>query len=333
MRRLSINGLSTPKPTPRVILKNAWHQQQQQGDSGSCRTLKRERHEGDDNRVKEVAGELQREQCWKRKGLVSSRSPSWSVTRRHPHGREADDQQVQTLVDKLQDEYRTNSMINDLEKNGTSNTFSEASRRTIKELGNIELNEFGDTFRTIQSPSCLRFSKAGTVYCLCGKCVLCRRLNKQKKFKDRIGIISNPLFIIIEFQSGECHEPKQWQYDHWKAKDAAVAVRKRNFPWNTDVSLIHSTKNRNRRTDGLLSAARTRITSQPSTWTMLLLGMKEIDTRTCSYCDFKTGKNQGNMSRRADFKLSARSSAVASHEQGKHNFYIPRGKQNFDSDH
>ena len=75
--------LSTPRPSPIVILKNAWHQQQQQGDSGSCRKLKRERHEGDDNRVKEVAGTLQREQCCKREGLVSSRSPSWSVTKSH----------------------------------------------------------------------------------------------------------------------------------------------------------------------------------------------------------------------------------------------------------
>ena len=186
-------------------------------------------------------------------------------------------------MDKLQDEYRTNSMTNDLEKNGTSNTFSETSRRTIKELG-IELYELGDTFRTIQSPSCLRYSKAGTVYFLCGKCLL-SSLEQTEKFKDRIGIISNPLFIKIDFQSGKCHGPKQWQYDRWNAKDATIAVRKRNFLWNTDGLLFRSTKNRNRRTDGLLSAASTWITSQPSTWTMLLFSMKEIDTRTCSHCD------------------------------------------------
>ena len=43
--------------------------------------------------------------------------------------------QIQTLVDKLQDGYLTNSIINDLEKKGISHTFSEASRRTIKEMG------------------------------------------------------------------------------------------------------------------------------------------------------------------------------------------------------
>ena len=45
---------------------------------------------------------------------------------------------IQALVDELQDRYRTNSIINDLGKKGISNTFSEASRRTIKDMGNIE---------------------------------------------------------------------------------------------------------------------------------------------------------------------------------------------------
>ena len=57
-----------------------------------------------------------------------------------------------TLVDKLQDGYRTKSIINDLGKKGITNTFSEASRRTIKELGNIELHELGEISKTVQCP-------------------------------------------------------------------------------------------------------------------------------------------------------------------------------------
>ena len=45
---------------------------------------------------------------------------------------------IQTLVDKLQDGYRTKSIMNDLKQDGTSNVFSEASRHKIKEMGNIE---------------------------------------------------------------------------------------------------------------------------------------------------------------------------------------------------
>ena len=46
---------------------------------------------------------------------------------------------MQTLVDRLQDGYRTMSIMNDLKQDGTSNEFSEASRGKIKEMGNTEL--------------------------------------------------------------------------------------------------------------------------------------------------------------------------------------------------
>ena len=92
---------------------------------------------------------------------------------------------IQTLVDKLQDGYRTKSIINDLEKNGISDTSREASRLTIKEMGNIELYESCETFRTIQCPLCLKYSKEGTVYCLF-QYVLCPRLNKQKRSRMKL---------------------------------------------------------------------------------------------------------------------------------------------------
>ena len=91
-----------------------------------------------------------------------------------------------------------------------SNTSSEAPRRTIKEIGNAELYEPGDTFRIIQCPSCLKYSKQGTVCCFCG-IFLMPSTEQTEKVKDRIGIISNPLFIIIEGQSGERHGPKWCQ--------------------------------------------------------------------------------------------------------------------------
>ena len=55
---------STPRSAPRIVLKNTWHeqQQQQQGDLRSC-------------------GKLQRTQCCKRRRLVSSRSPRRHIQR------------------------------------------------------------------------------------------------------------------------------------------------------------------------------------------------------------------------------------------------------------
>ena len=63
---------------------------------------------------------------------------------------------IQKLVDKLQAGYQTKSIINDLEKRETCNTFSEASRCTIKELGNIDLYELGEISKTVQCQTCLR---------------------------------------------------------------------------------------------------------------------------------------------------------------------------------
>ena len=79
-------------------------------------------------------GKLQRIQCCKRRRLVSSRSPS-------SYKDEERITNMQTLVDRLQDGYRTKSII----------------QRSIKahnqEKGNIELFELGETVRTTQCPS------------------------------------------------------------------------------------------------------------------------------------------------------------------------------------
>ena len=50
----------------------------------------------------------------------------------------------------------------------------------------------------------------------------------------------------------------------------------------SDGSLTHNTKSLDGHMDGLLSTASIWTQSKPSMWTVLLLGMKEIGTRTCS---------------------------------------------------
>ena len=129
---------------------------------------------------------------------------------------------MQTLVDRLQDGYRTKSIMNDLKKDGISSEFSEASRRKLKEMGNFELYELGEKVRTTQCYSCLRYSKEGTVYCLCGMC-------------------SDALDVVKQGTHGERHGPEEWQYHHWKAKDATTNIEKRGYStvakrWNADLS-------------------------------------------------------------------------------------------------
>ena len=170
---------------------------------------------------------------------------------------------IQTLVDKPQDGHGTKSIIHDLGEKCISNTFSEASRRTIKDLGNIELYDLGEISKTVQCPSCLKYSQKGTVYCLCGILVMLS-LEQTEKIKNRIEIISNPLLNHKKGQSGERHGPAPWQYDHWKAKDATANVHKRGKNSIVHRLLTHNTQSLNGHMDGLLSTASTWTTSKPS---------------------------------------------------------------------
>ena len=118
--------------------------------------------------------------------------------------------------------------------------------------------------------------------------VRCLRLIKQK-IKNGIDVISNPPYVIKEFHIGERNGPEQWRYDHRKAGDATEGSKKNTMsPLNRCGSPIFHPKNRNCCTIGLLLSASTSTTSKPSTWTTLLLGVKEIDTRTCSSFGTKT---------------------------------------------
>ena len=121
---------------------------------------------------------------------------------------------IQTLVDQLQAGHQTKSIINDVVKKGICNTFSEASRRTIKELGSIALYELGEISKTVPGI----FKRRN---------ILCLRQNETRKIKNRFEIMSNPLYSIKEDDSrGPRHGPQQWQYDHWKAKDATGRLRR-----------------------------------------------------------------------------------------------------------
>ena len=175
---------------------------------GSFRKLKRERHEGDDNRVKEAAGNCSENNVVREEDSFQVDLRVHRVSQDSIYKDEERMTKIQTLVGKLQDGYRTKSI---------SNTFSEASRLTIKEMGNIELYESCETFRTIpkkeQSTAYWNMSYAS--------------LEQTEKIKNEIDIFSNPLYIIKDGQSGD--GPAQWQNDHWKATDATRGVKKRNL--------------------------------------------------------------------------------------------------------
>ena len=75
--------------------------------------------------------------------------------------------------------------------------------------------------------------------------VLRLRRNRQKRSKNRFEITSNPSHFIKETHSGGRHGPEQWQYDHWKARDATKGLTKRGYDsivhrWLTDPQFQES---------------------------------------------------------------------------------------------
>ena len=88
------------------------------------------------------------------------RVSSLQMTPTHSHSsRSSSSRHSRKEVDKRQTGYQIKSIINDLEKRGKSNTFTGASWRTIKELGNIELYKLGEISKTVQCQTCLSCSK------------------------------------------------------------------------------------------------------------------------------------------------------------------------------
>ena len=159
-----------------------------------------------------------------------------------------------SLVDWMQEGSRFKSIQKDLKQEGVSNVFSEASRRAIKDMGNIELYELGETVRPTQCPTCLRRSTEETVYCVCGKCLM-PSPEQTERIKNPIDIIADLVYVVKRGVRGVRHGPENWQYHHWKAKDAPKTTRKEGTqPSGRDGKKTHHIEKLNRYMDELSSS-------------------------------------------------------------------------------
>ena len=132
--------------------------------------------------------------------------------------------EIQELVDKLRSEYQTESVRRrDLSKKGNFNRFSEESKRTIQTLGNIELYELGENFKTIQCQACSKYSPEGLFFCLCGVCLM-PSLEQKRTIKSQFEILSIPYYVV----KTDCSRGARYEYDHWKAKDAKRPPEKKD---------------------------------------------------------------------------------------------------------
>ena len=227
---------------------------------------------------------------------------------------------------KLESTPNQSSMI--WERKDTCNTFSEASKRTVKELGNIELYELGEISKTIQCPTCLRYPMEGTVYCTSGVCLM--PLPEQtRKITNRFETMSNPFYSIKKrIPEDQDTDLSNGSNDHWKAKDAkkkdaeadmtpscidGIQTRQyRESQWN-----IGWTEEYCRYLDYLLTVDIKYIATWPERsryHNMLVLKLQD-------------GKDSVKMSKRDDFNLAARSLVILGHQEGRGNLHLPKSKK------
>ena len=159
-------------------------------------------------------------------------------------------------------------------KKGKSNAFSEAPRRTIKEMGNIELYELGETVRTTQ---CFSNSQRKSRIELTSYQILCT--SSKEVIQEN----------VVDQNSGNTTIRKQEMQQKEPRKETIRQL-------NTDGAQILHTKNRNCRTVGLLSTASTSTTSKPSTWTTLQLWEERDGYQNMLVLRYKDGKDHGKMS-------------------------------------
>ena len=103
--------------------------------------------------------------------------------------------QIQELVDKLRTEHQIESITADLEKKCKFNRFSDASKRAIRELGNLDLYELGEVSKTVQCQVCFRHASEGLLYCPCGVCLM-PSSEQKRKIKTQFEILSAPFYSV-----------------------------------------------------------------------------------------------------------------------------------------
>ena len=102
---------------------------------------------------------------------------------------------IRDFMKTLRTEYRRESVIADLSKTGELNTFSEESKKTINNFGQMELLELGEVSTKIQCPSCAKYWPQGVCDCTCGTCFRPSK-EQMRKIKDQFEILSIPYYIV-----------------------------------------------------------------------------------------------------------------------------------------
>ena len=82
--------------------------------------------------------------------------------------KQAEKFRVRELVKKIESHPHREALQADLQQNNVYNPLSDESKAMIREMGNVELFELGETIPSVQCSGCLLSWNQGIVYCTCG---------------------------------------------------------------------------------------------------------------------------------------------------------------------
>ena len=82
--------------------------------------------------------------------------------------KQAENFRVRELVKKIESHPHRQALQVDLQQNNAYNTFSEKSKKMVKDMDNVELSELCETIPKVQCSECLLCWNQEIVYCTCG---------------------------------------------------------------------------------------------------------------------------------------------------------------------
>ena len=108
-----------------------------------------------------------------------------------PHAvvKEAENSRVREFVKKIESHPHREALQADLQQNNVYNPFSHNSKAMVREMGNVELFELGETIPKVQCSECLLYWKKGIVCCTCGQ-LLVENESSQHCNQWRLDVLS-----------------------------------------------------------------------------------------------------------------------------------------------
>ena len=137
--------------------------------------------------------------------------------------------EVSEKLEKLKSESCTKSIRDDL-SNGTM-IFSEESRRTVYEMGNVQLIELKQTSATFQCSSCLKHVLEGVNMCKFGVCLRPKQ-STLDRIREAFAALKNSLF-----PNQRCHfkRNEKWSQSMAKRSSQSLGCKKRS----TETRQVH----------------------------------------------------------------------------------------------